>query len=158
MTAAQQVRAQYTPACKLEAGCALRAGHAARYAWLDPMKHRYPVSIACEVLEVGTSARMHKALRARGVRVGKDRVQRRFKPEEPNQLWSGAMTYMTTDECWLYLAAVLDLFSRQVVGWSLQEHMHTGPGQGRAGHGVVAASPAAWQEIPQRPWQPVLQP
>jgi transposase InsO family protein len=37
--------------------------------------------------------------------------------------WSGDITYIATDEGWLYLAAVIDLFSRQVVGWSMQPHM-----------------------------------
>jgi transposase InsO family protein/transposase-like protein len=55
-----------------------------------------------------------------------DLVQRRFTPEAPNQLWSGDITYIATDEGWLYLAAVIDLFSRQVVGWSLQPHMQAG--------------------------------
>ncbi len=55
--------------------------------------------------------------------VAPDLVQRRFKPEAPNQLWSGDITYIQTDEGWLYLAAVIDLFNRQVVGWSLQPHM-----------------------------------
>jgi transposase InsO family protein len=50
-------------------------------------------------------------------------VQRRFNPEAPNQIWSSDITYIQTDEGWLYLAAVIDLFSRQVVGWSLQQHM-----------------------------------
>ncbi|MBO1011820.1 MULTISPECIES: IS3 family transposase [Betaproteobacteria] len=184
-----------------KAGGVLRAGHAARYAWIDQMKYRYPVSVSCGVLEVSASGyfnwlrrredghgrsgpgrlysdeallahiraihaevkgeygwpRMHKELVARGIRVGKDRVrklmqqhgikaktkrkfvvttdsrhslpvapdlvQRRFNPEAPNQLWSGDITYIQTDEGWLYLAAVIDLFSRQVVGWSLQSHM-----------------------------------
>ena len=155
------------------------------------MRRQYPVSVSCEVLEVGAGGyfnwlhrresgqggpahrlsdeallahiraihaqvkgeygwpRMHKELLARGIRVGKDRVrklmqqhaikartkrkfvvttdsrhslpvapdlvQRRFKPEEPNQLWSGDITYIQTDEGWLYLAAVIDLSNRQVV-------------------------------------------
>ena len=166
------------------------------------MRRQYPVSVSCEVLEVGASGyfnwlhrresgqggpahrlsdeallahiraihaevkgeygwpRMHKELLARGIRVGKDRVrklmqqhgiraktkrkfvvttdskhslpvapdlvQRRFNPQEPNQLWCGDITYIQTGEGWLYLAAVIDLFSRQVVGWSLQPHMQTG--------------------------------
>ena len=61
-----------------------------------------------------------------GLPVAPDLVQRRFKPEAPNQLWSGDITYIATDEGWLYLAAVIDLFSRQVVGWSMQPHMQTG--------------------------------
>ena len=58
--------------------------------------------------------------------VAPDLVQRRFNPEAPNQLWSGDITYIQTDEGWLYLAAVIDLFNRQVVGWSLQPHMQAG--------------------------------
>jgi putative transposase len=57
--------------------------------------------------------------------VAPDLVQRRFNPQGPNQLWSGDITYIATDEGWLYLAAVIDLFGRQVVGWSLQPHMQT---------------------------------
>jgi transposase InsO family protein len=50
-------------------------------------------------------------------------VQRDFKPKAPNELWCGDITYIATDEGWLYLAVVIDLFSRQVVGWSMREHM-----------------------------------
>jgi transposase InsO family protein len=57
--------------------------------------------------------------------VAPDLVQRRFTPAAPNLVWSGDITYLPTDEGWLYLAAVLDLHSRQVVGWSLQPHMQT---------------------------------
>jgi len=53
------------------------------------------------------------------------RLQRRFTPEAPNELWSGDITYIATDEGWLYLAAVLGMHSRQVVGWNLQAHMQT---------------------------------
>ena len=57
--------------------------------------------------------------------VAPDLVQRRFNPEAPNQLWGGDITYIATNEGWLYLAAVIDLFSRQMVGWSMQAHMQT---------------------------------
>jgi transposase InsO family protein len=57
--------------------------------------------------------------------VAPDLVQRKFNPEVPNQLWSGDITYIATDEGWVYLAAVIDLFSRQVVGWSMKDHMQT---------------------------------
>lgn len=104
--------------------------------------------------------RVWKELLARGVRVGKARVQglmkahgikargkrkfvvttdsrhslpiaenllaRDFSPAEPDQVWSGDITYIATDEGWLYLAAVIDLFSRQVVGWSMRPHMQAG--------------------------------
>ena len=52
-------------------------------------------------------------------------LNRNFQPEQPNTVWTGDITYIQTDEGWLYLAVVLDLYSRQVVGWSMQPHMHT---------------------------------
>ena len=101
--------------------------------------------------------RIWKELLARGIRVGKQRVQklmqlhgirakgkRRFKVTtdskhdlpispnllnreftvtEPDKVWAGDITYIHTDEGWLFLAVVIDLFSRQVVGWSLREDM-----------------------------------
>jgi len=59
------------------------------------------------------------------LQVALDLVQRRFTPQAPNQLLCGDITYIATDEGRLYLAAVIDMFSRQVVGWSLQPHMHS---------------------------------
>lgn len=55
--------------------------------------------------------------------VAPDLVQRWFNPPEPNQVWSGDITYLATDEGWLYLAGVLDLHSRQLVGWSMKPNM-----------------------------------
>jgi len=40
------------------------------------------------------------------------------KPSAPNQIWVGDITYIRTEEGWLYLAAILDLYSRKIVGWS----------------------------------------
>lgn len=57
--------------------------------------------------------------------VAPDLVQRRFNPDAPNQIWTGDITYLATDERWVYLAGVIDLHSRQLVGWSMQPHMQT---------------------------------
>src|SRR5574343_2036571 len=46
-----------------------------------------------------------------------------FSASAPNQKWAGDITYLWTEEGWLYLAVVIDLFSRQVVGWSMSERM-----------------------------------
>jgi transposase InsO family protein len=102
--------------------------------------------------------RVWRELRERGLRVGKQRVQRlmqqhgirgrgkrrfrvmttdsrhelpiapnlldrNFTVSAPNQVWTGDITYIQTDEGWLFLAVVIDLFSRRVVGWSLQPDM-----------------------------------
>jgi len=99
--------------------------------------------------------RIWRQLRAQGIRVGKQRVQRlmrqhgirargkrrfriattdsrhglpiapnlvdrNFTVATPNQVWVGDITYIPSDEGWLFLAVVLDLFSRQVVGWSMR--------------------------------------
>ena len=46
-------------------------------------------------------------------------LEREFDANGPNQKWVAAFTYVWTTEGWLYVAAVIDLFSRRVVGWSL---------------------------------------
>ena len=183
------------------------------------MRHHWPVSLICEVLEVSASGyfnwrrrrdsdqpwrperpsdeallahmraihaqvkgeygwpRMWKELLARGIRVGKERVrrlmhqhgikakakrkfvvttdsrhslpvapdlvQRHFNPDAPNQIWTGDITYLATDEGWLYLAGVIDLHSRQLIGWSMQAQYAGQSGQGRVGHGVVPQTTAA---------------
>lgn len=45
-------------------------------------------------------------------------LQRQFAPSRPNRVWASDLTYLWTDEGWLYLCVVLDLYSRRVVGWS----------------------------------------
>lgn len=52
-----------------------------------------------------------------------NRLQQDFSATTPNQKWAGDMTYLWTEEGWLYLAVIIDLFSRQVVGWSMSERM-----------------------------------
>jgi transposase InsO family protein len=48
---------------------------------------------------------------------------RQFTVDVPNRVWTSDITYIDTGEGWLYLAAVIDLFSRQIVGWSMQPRM-----------------------------------
>ena len=50
-------------------------------------------------------------------------LDRQFTADAPNQKWVADFTYIWTAEGWLYVAVVLDLFSRRVVGWSMQNHM-----------------------------------
>jgi putative transposase len=52
-------------------------------------------------------------------------LQRDFSPDKPNSTWATDITYVWTSEGWLYLAVVLDLFSRRVVGWSMSQHIDT---------------------------------
>ncbi|QTX19698.1 IS3 family transposase [Comamonas aquatica] len=96
-----------------------------------------------DVLEQGQACGLHRierlmreqALRARPRRRGlpKDRgtrsavadnvLDRQFRADGPNQKWVADFTYIWTAEGWLYVAAVLDLYSRRIVGWSMQESM-----------------------------------
>jgi transposase InsO family protein len=46
-------------------------------------------------------------------------LQRDFKAEAPNQKWLADMTYVPTDEGWLYVALVLDLYARKLVDWAM---------------------------------------
>ena len=89
--------------------------------------------------------------------LAKNLLNRQFTALLPNQKWAVDITYIPTDEGWLYLAGVMDLCSRRIVGWSMQEHMqtelvreamtmaivHRRPGKGRLHHsdrGVQYAS------------------
>lgn len=51
--------------------------------------------------------------------VCKNLLSKPFKADIPNQIWVSDITYIWTREGWLYLAAILDLFSRQIIGWSM---------------------------------------
>ena len=54
-----------------------------------------------------------------------DLVQRDFRATAPNQLWIADITYVPTAVGFLYLAVVLDVFSRRIVGWSMRDTLHT---------------------------------
>jgi putative transposase len=62
-------------------------------------------------------------VRVAGVRCAPDLVDRDFTATAPNQLWCADITYLPSWEGWLYLASVIDCFSRMVVGWSMRPHM-----------------------------------
>jgi len=54
-----------------------------------------------------------------------DRVNRQFKADRPNQLWVSDFTYVSTWQGWLYVAFVVDVFARRIVGWRVSSAMHT---------------------------------
>ena len=58
-------------------------------------------------------------------RPAEDLVERDFSADRPDELWVGDVTYIPTDEGWLYVASVLDVFSRRLVGWSIASHLRT---------------------------------
>lgn len=52
-----------------------------------------------------------------------DRVHRQFRADRPNQLWVSDFTYVSTWQGWLYVAFVIDVFARRIVGWRVSSHM-----------------------------------
>jgi putative transposase len=55
--------------------------------------------------------------------VAPNRLEQNFATERPDQAWTADITYIATAEGWLYLAIVLDLYTRQIVGWAMRERM-----------------------------------
>ena len=87
-----------------------------------------------------TVERLMKHLGLQGVRRGKvvrttisdaklpcplDRVNRVFRADRPNQLWVSDFTYVSTWQGWLYVAFVIDVYARRIVGWRVSSSMHT---------------------------------
>lgn len=63
--------------------------------------------------------------RATGAIAAPNLLSQDFTAAAPNQIWVSDITYIDTLEGWLYLAAVMDLFDRPIVGWALEDHMET---------------------------------
>ncbi len=57
--------------------------------------------------------------------IARNVLNRDFKASRPNEKWATDITYIWTSEGWLYLATVMDLYSRRIVGWSMADHMRT---------------------------------
>ncbi|WP_112209660.1 IS3 family transposase [Klebsiella pneumoniae] len=76
--------------------------------------------------------------------VSPNRLQRQFNPDAPDKRWVTDITYIRTHEGWLYLAVVVDLFSRKIIGWSMQSRMTKD---------IVlnALLMAVWRRNPQKP-------
>ena len=60
-----------------------------------------------------------------GLPVAPNLLEQRFVAPAPNQVWLADITYVPTNEGWLYLAAILDLATRKVVGWAMRDHLRT---------------------------------
>ena len=57
--------------------------------------------------------------------VAANQINQDFNPEQPNQVWAGDVTYLRTHQGWLYLAIVMDLYSRRIIGWAMDKRMTT---------------------------------
>ena len=84
---------------------------------------RRSVLAAAGLQGVPVPRRTRTTVRLPGLRVAADLVERDFSPDGPNQTWAADITYIRTWEGWLYLAHVLDLYSRLVVGWSMRDDL-----------------------------------
>jgi putative transposase len=87
--------------------------------------------IARLMREQNLSGRQRKRFRIRttdsnhDLPIAPNRLAEAESPKAPNQIWVGDITYILTTEGWLYLASVMDLYSRKVVGWAMSEHIDT---------------------------------
>ena len=108
--------------------------YGARRVWRDVLEAGYP----CGLHRIERLMRI-QALRARPRRrsmpvdrgerstaaIAPNLLAREFEASAPNQKWAADFTYLWTAEGWLYVAVVMDLYSRRIVGWSMQSHMTT---------------------------------
>ena len=84
-----------------------------------------------------------------------DLVRRDFTATAPDQLWVADITYVPTWEGWLFLAVVIDAFSRRCVGWSMRDDLQAELVVDALQHGGDPAPPAGRPRAPLRPRQPV---
>ena len=99
---------------------------------LDELGHTYNrKTVAASMKRQGLVAKAAKKYKAttdsdHNLPVAPNRLEQDFSAEAPNQKWVCDITYLWTGEGWLYLAVVLDLFSRMVVGWAMDKRMKAG--------------------------------
>lgn len=116
---------------------AVYAEHRGAYGWPRIWRELVQCGIRVGKQRVQRLMQQH-GIRARGKRkfrvvttdsghdlpIAPNLLDRNFAARAPNQAWTGDITYIATDEGWLFLAVVIDLFSRKVVGWSMREDLH----------------------------------
>jgi putative transposase len=116
---------------------AVFAAHRGAYGWPRIWRQLRAEGIRVGKLRVQQLMQQH-GIRARGKRrfrvttdsrhglpIAPNLLNRNFTVAAPNRVWAGDMTYIQTEEGWLFLTVVLDLFSRRIVGWSLREDMRS---------------------------------
>lgn len=82
--------------------------------------------------------------------VAENLLARNFTAEAPNRVWTGDITYIQTAEGWLYLAVVLDLLNREIVGWSIKRRMTADIGTDALGGGLTNRRASAAASTPAR--------
>ena len=104
-------RRQYTEEFKREA-----VGHAASRGRIERLMRRQGIRAV-------TPQRFRACTTDSRRPIAPNRLGQKFAAERPNQVWLADISYVPTSEGWLYLAVVLDLFTRKIVGWAMREHM-----------------------------------
>ncbi len=82
----------------------------------DSMRRQNLVAKAARKFKVTTNSKHN-------LPIAPNVLEQNFTASKPNQKWAGDITYLMTSEGWLYLAVIIDLYSRTVVGWSMSNHM-----------------------------------
>jgi putative transposase len=120
------------------------AGHI-KQSWLESGGIYGYRKIAMDLRDLGETCgkdRVYRIMKAEGLRsqtgykrrqgkygrpsiVAPNKLQQQFMVDHPNRVWVTDITYIRTHEGWLYLAAVLDLYSRQVIGWAMGSRIDT---------------------------------
>ena len=76
-------------------------------------------------------------------RPAKNLLSRDFTATRPNQKWVADVTYIATREGWLFLATVMDLYSRRIVGWSMDKRLTSQLAQNALSHAIISREPCA---------------
>jgi transposase InsO family protein len=93
-------------------------GRGAGRGRIERLMHRHGIrAIMASPCRVRTTDSRH------GLPIASNLIKRDFVAAAPNRIWLADITYIPTAEGWLYLAAVMDLFSRKIVGWAMRDHM-----------------------------------
>lgn len=106
----------------LESGCVY--GYRKIHLDLRDSGQQYGVNRVWRLMKrIGIKAqvgyRSPRACKGEASIVSPNRLQRQFNPDAPDERWVTDITYIRTHEGWLYLAVVVDLFSRKIIGWSM---------------------------------------
>jgi putative transposase len=87
--------------------------------WVRKLMQKLGLKVTQRIAYKVTTNRKH------GDAVADNLLNQNFNPTGPNQVWAGDVTYLKTGEGWMYLAIVMDLFSRRIVGWHIDKRMTT---------------------------------
>ena len=78
-----------------------------------------------------------------GFPIAPNLVERNFIATAPNQIWLADITYVETDQGWLYLATIMDLYSRKIVGWAMADHLRAELPMAALAMAIATQRPAA---------------